>query len=164
LTSDYLFTHNVQEGRIRVSFAGAESSTGSGTVLEIVLDELDAELLSSLRLERVSLNEGRIPVRTGEVVPETPTTYRLAQNYPNPFNPQTTITYDLAKTGTVRLSVYAVNGQLVRTLVDGERPAGSYSVVWDGTDDAGRDVASGVYLCRMKAGEFVSTRKLLLIR
>ena len=64
----------------------------------------------------------------------------------------------------VRLSVYAVNGQLVRTLVAEERPAGRYSVVWDGTDDARRDVASGVYLCRMKAGEFVSTRKLLLIR
>ena len=93
-----------------------------------------------------------------------PEGYLLAQNYPNPFNPETTISYDIAKTGTVRVSVYALTGQLVRTLVDGERPAGSYSVTWDGKDDAGRDVASGVYLCRMVAGEYSAVRKLMLVR
>ena len=64
----------------------------------------------------------------------------------------------------MRLSVYALTGQLVRTLVDGERGAGRYSVTWDGTDDAGRDVASGVYLCRMAAGEYRAVRKMLVTR
>ena len=93
-----------------------------------------------------------------------PSGYLLSQNYPNPFNPETTIQYHLPGAGTVRLLLYNLSGQLVRTLMDGERPAGSYSVVWDGTDDAGRDVASGVYLCRMTAGEYRSVRKMLLTR
>ena len=93
-----------------------------------------------------------------------PSGYRLSQNHPNPFNPETTISYDVAKTGTVRLSVYALTGQLVRILVDGERLAGSYSVTWDGTDGAGRDVASGVYLCRMVAGSYSAVGKLVLMK
>ena len=163
LTGSYLLASKVEEGRIRASFAGVESKSGSGSVLEIVLGESDAGLLSSLRLERVFLNEGRIPVRIVRDA-ETPKAYRLAQNVPNPFNPQTTITYDVAKSGTVRLSVYALTGQHIRTLVDGERAAGRYSVVWDGTDDGGQDVASGVYLCRMKAGGYRAVRKLVLVR
>ena len=95
---------------------------------------------------------------------EVPSAFSLSQNHPNPFNPETTITYDIAETGTVRLSVYALTGQLVRTLIDGERPAGSYSLTWDGTDDAGRDVASGVYVCRMEAGDYRAVRKLVLVQ
>ncbi|MCK4607145.1 MAG: T9SS type A sorting domain-containing protein, partial [candidate division Zixibacteria bacterium] len=86
------------------------------------------------------------------------------QNYPNPFNPQTIIPYDVARASAVRLSLYALTGQRIRTLVEGERFPGSYSVVWNGKDAVGRDVASGVYLCRMVAGRFTATRKLVLIR
>jgi len=162
LTSGYLLVHTVQAGRIRASFAGAESRTGSGPVLEVVFDKSDAGVLSSLTLDRVVLNEGRIPVQV--VTSRTPTAYRLSQNHPNPFNPQTTIRYDVAKTGVVRVSLYALTGQRIRTLVRGVRPAGSYSVRWDNKDDAGRDVASGVYLCRMEAGEYRAVRKLVLVR
>jgi len=88
----------------------------------------------------------------------------LSQNHPNPFNPETTIRYDLAEAGAVRLSLYNVSGQLIRTLVDGERAAGSYSVTWDGRNDAGRDVASGIYLSRMEVGGFSAVRKLVLVR
>jgi len=164
LTSDYLFAHNVQDGSIKVSFAGAKSSIGYGPVLEVMFDEWDTELLSSLRLNRVSLNEGRIPVRIIGREVETPKAHRLSQNYPNPFNPQTTIPYDVPKTGAVCLSIHTLTGQQIRTLVDGERSAGSFSVVWDGRDDAGRDVASGVYLCRMEAREYRSVRKMILMR
>ena len=156
LTSDYLSVSNVYEDRVHFSFAGAESPVGGGRIAEILFSSAP----EGLTVDRVHLNEGRIPVR----IVETPTMYRLAENYPNPFNPETTITYDVAKAGTVRLSVYALTGQLVRTLMDGERSAGSYSVVWDGRDDAGRDVASGVYLCRMEAGHYRAVRKMLLVR
>ena len=164
LTSEYLLASNVQDGRIRASFAGPESSAGPGPVLEVVFDASDVELLSSLKLERASLNEGRIPVRVEGVASEVPTAYRLAQNYPNPFNPETAITYDIAKTGTVQLSIYALTGQQIRTLVNGERSAGTYSATWDGTDDTGQAVASGVYLCRMVSGDFSATRKLVLMK
>lgn len=95
---------------------------------------------------------------------EKPRDFCLSQNYPNPFNSQTTITYQVAQTCLVRLSIYALTGQFIRTLVDGNRPAGTHSVVWDGTDDAGQNVASGVYFCQMFAGSFSATRRLLLIR
>jgi len=93
-----------------------------------------------------------------------PLGYRLSQNPPNPFNVETTIIYDVAKTGVVRVSVHALTGQHVRTLVDGVRTPGSYSVMWDGRDDRGRDVASGAYLCRMEAGDYRAVRKLVLAR
>ena len=163
LTSDCLLVHNVQGGRIRASFAGAESRSGPGPVLEVVFDASDDDVLNSLKLERVFLNEGSIPARIVEDR-EIPEVYRLSQNYPNPFNPQTTIPYDAAKSGTVRLAIYALSGQRIRTLVGGERPTGRYSTVWDGTDDAGRAVGSGVYLCRMEAGDFRATCKVLLMR
>ena len=164
LTTDYLFAYNIQDSRIRLSFAGSESSTGPGTVLEVVFDEPDTEFLSSLRLDRVSLNEGRIPVRIAGREAKMPSAYRLSQNHPNPFNPETTIQYDLPEVDVVRLSVYALTGQLVRILVDAERTAGTYSVIWDGRDGAGRDVASGVYLCRMEVDDYLAVRKLLLVK
>jgi len=64
----------------------------------------------------------------------------------------------------VYLSIYALTGQHIRRLVDGEHAPGTYAVTWDGKDDAGRAVASGVYLCRMTAGELSGVRKMLLIR
>ena len=159
LIGDYLSAVNIREDHLRLSFAGAESPRGGGRIVEVVLEGTPI-----LSIDRVSLNEGGIPVRIvgGEV--EVPGAYRLSQNHPNPFNPETTITYDIAKAGTVRLSVYALTGQMVRMLVEGERPAGSHSVVWDGRDDTGREVASGVYVCRMEVGTYSAVRKMVLMQ
>ena len=109
----------------------------------------------------VSTEPTAVEISEGDAVPSG---YALSQNYPNPFNPETTIRYTLSETGAVHLSLYNVSGQLIRTLVEGERAAGSYSVTWDGRDDAGRDVASGMYLGRLEVGGFRSVRKVLLVR
>jgi len=164
LTSDYLLAHNVQDSRIRVSFAGAESSTGSGAMLELVFNESDVDLLNSLRLERVSLNEGMIPVQIVGRETETSTAYCLSQNHPNPFNPETTIRYALPAETWVTVSIYNTTGQRIRTLVEGEQATGHHRAVWDGRDDAGQAVASGLYLCRMVSGEFSAVRKMALVR
>ena len=164
ITSDYLLASNVQNGRIRASFAGAESSTGPGPVLEVVFAAWDAGLLGTLRLERVSLNEGRIPVSIQGVASETPTVYRLSQNYPNPFNSQTAIHYGLPIQSHVNISVYNMIGQKVAILLDKGIEVGTYSLIWDGKDDNGEDLASGVYLYRIEADGFVQTRKLVLMR
>ncbi|MCH7679036.1 T9SS type A sorting domain-containing protein, partial [candidate division KSB1 bacterium] len=74
-----------------------------------------------------------------------PVTFRLKQNYPNPFNPETAIQYHLPKTSEVRLIIYNLAGQLVTHLVDEQQHPGVYSVMWDGKDQFGNDVASGVY-------------------
>jgi len=83
---------------------------------------------------------------------------------PNPFNPSTTIRFELPQAGPVRLTVHALNGQRVRTLVDGTVEAGMHEVVWDGRDAFGRRAASGVYVCRLESGERAIVRAMTLLR
>ncbi|MFQ5708834.1 MAG: S8 family serine peptidase [bacterium] len=97
-------------------------------------------------------------------VPGIPQTFALEQNYPNPFNPSTTIRYQLPKSATVELTIYNVLGQPVNTLVRAHQPAGTYAVAWDGKNFAGQQVASGIYVYRLHAGNFVQTRKMLFLR
>jgi hypothetical protein len=92
------------------------------------------------------------------------TDYVLEQNYPNPFNPSTVISFQLPVNSEVTLSIYNMNGQLVKRLVAGEMSAGRHHLVWDATDDRGVRVASGVYLYVIKAGEFTAQRKLVLMK
>ncbi|MFQ6008288.1 MAG: T9SS type A sorting domain-containing protein, partial [Candidatus Zixiibacteriota bacterium] len=93
-----------------------------------------------------------------------PSEYTLSQNYPNPFNPRTTIEYSLPARSHVELTVYNILGQKVRTLIDKDQNAGRYTVPWDATDDLGNEVASGVYLYRLKAGEVTVSKKMLLLK
>ena len=95
-----------------------------------------------------------------------PKAFSLGQNTPNPFNPATTISYTVPEgnTAKVTLALYDLRGRLVRTLVDEVREAGAYNVFWDGRDDSGRQVPSGIYFYRMKAGDFNRTRKMILLK
>ena len=93
-----------------------------------------------------------------------PEQFRLSPNYPNPFNAGTIIPFALADHGPVRMTVYNSVGRRVRTLVDGELPAGAHQAAWDGRDEGGEEVASGVYLVRLRAGSGTATRRLLLLR
>ncbi|MFQ6608307.1 MAG: choice-of-anchor D domain-containing protein [Fidelibacterota bacterium] len=93
-----------------------------------------------------------------------PEKYALHQNYPNPFNPVTTIRYDLPEVADVRLTVYDLLGREVLRLVDERQEAGYQSVIWNGRDMLGREVATGVYIYRLTAGDFVMTRKLVLMK
>jgi hypothetical protein len=91
--------------------------------------------------------------------------FRLGQNAPNPFNPSTTIYYDVPDGGgTVTMSIYDVSGRLVRTLIDGYRPGGAGSVVWNGLNDHGQPLASGIYFYRMSAPGFIEMKKMVLLR
>ena len=95
---------------------------------------------------------------------DIPVATMLAQNYPNPFNPVTTIDYALNRKGHVSLKVYDVSGRLVRTLVSEVRDAGRHKSAWDGLNDTGSTVASGVYFYRMKAKGFEKNMKMVLLR
>ncbi|NIM20733.1 MAG: T9SS type A sorting domain-containing protein [Candidatus Latescibacteria bacterium] len=88
----------------------------------------------------------------------------LAQNYPNPFNPSTTIKYSIRERAHVSLNVYNVAGQLVRTLVNEEKPAGEYTKGWNGRSDAGESVSSGVYFYRIVSKNFTQTKKMILLK
>ncbi len=101
---------------------------------------------------------------TGDETPTAPAASFLAQNFPNPFNPTTRIAFGLAAPSNVSLRIFDVSGRLVRTLAEGERPAGNYSEFWDGRDARGAAVSSGIYFYRLKADSFERTMKMVLIR
>jgi hypothetical protein len=88
----------------------------------------------------------------------------LSQNYPNPFNPQTTIAFSLKDRGQVSLKVYNVNGELVRTLANENRAAGPHQLTWDGRNDSGQPVSSGVYFYKLVANNFAQTKKMVLLK
>ena len=88
----------------------------------------------------------------------------LNRSYPNPFLAAATIEYQLPRAGLVSLKVYNISGQLVKTLVDGERKAGYYSAVWNGRNGSGQGVSSGVYIVRLSSGDGTITKKLAKIR
>ena len=96
----------------------------------------------------------------------TPREFALHQNFPNPFNPDTTIKYDLAESADVTLQIYNVLGQVIRTLVASEaQNAGRYQIRWNGMDDRGVPVSSGIYFYQISAdGKFSDVRKLMLLK
>jgi hypothetical protein len=99
-------------------------------------------------------------------VDEPPLLYRneIFQNYPNPFNPATIIEYSIASAGLVEIAIFNVDGQKIRTLVGEVEMPGTYRARWDGKNDRGVPVASGIYFYRLKAGSFCGVKKMLLLR
>lgn len=93
-----------------------------------------------------------------------PAPYQLLQNYPNPFNPSTSISFVLKKSGHVTLTVYDLLGQKIKTLVTGSVQSGEHKVNWDGTNDEGKRVSSGVYVYRLEAGDSVRSKKMLFLK
>jgi hypothetical protein len=159
---------------------------GSGPVANLVftvddgVDEIEINAIElsnpdhSLRFYWNDYSSGRPEVRSIQPEFETlslpinpvtvPKTFALRQNSPNPFNPATRVSYDLPKASDVRVSVFNVLGQHVKDLVNGYQEAGSYEVVWNGKDEQGASVASGVYFYRIKTSEFSDTKKMLLLK
>lgn len=95
---------------------------------------------------------------------QIPTDFELSQNFPNPFNPETVIRYELKKNTEIELTIYNLLGQKIRVLVSKNQPAGSYQMTWNGTDELGRPVSSGVYLYELRAGDVRQSRKMLLLQ
>ena len=103
-------------------------------------------------------------VPDGEDLYQRPQEYWLSQNYPNPFNSQTVIEYSLPQAGRVKIIIYNILGQRVKVLLDDRELAGYKSVIWDGTNQKGKSVASGIYLYRIEAHDFVECKEMLLLR
>lgn len=93
-----------------------------------------------------------------------PANFYVSQNYPNPFNPETTLRYDLPEAAPVEIIVYNVLGEKIRTLINKNQPAGRYSVVWNGTNETGEIISSGIYFCIVKAGRHLEKRKMVFVK
>ncbi len=100
--------------------------------------------------------------------PSLPTTFSLSQNYPNPFNPSTTIAFEVpvmsGSNKRVSLTIYDVRGRRIETLLDDELEPGRYAIHWDGRNERGQSVASGIYLYRLRAGDETFTRKMTVLK
>ncbi len=167
LLAGFFAIHNVAEDTLKFAAASAQAAPDEGgTFAEVVLEDTGAtpELLFSL----VALNGDEIAV---EYVPRyvpppppvitaveeraaLPAGFHLQQNFPNPFNAETTISFTLAETTFVELVIYNAKGQVVRTLVQGQKAAGEHRLVWNGTDGRGKRVASGRYVAKMRGVGF----------
>jgi len=149
----------------QVHFDDTSAAGGVTYLATLVLKTRDeAGVTGAAARSDLSFDLSATVANTGTGTEAIPSLTRLVGNHPNPFNPRTTIAFDLAKAGRVRLAVYDVRGRRVASLVDGFRAAGSWSEVWDGTDLSGRPVASGVYLYRLEADGVDQTRSMTLVR
>lgn len=100
----------------------------------------------------------------GEKLKNVLRAFTLFQNYPNPFNPSTTIEYNLPEAGDVEIRIFNMNGQLVRSFSANDLSAGINKIVWDGKNEMGATVASGLYVCKVKFENLVVSKKMILIR
>jgi len=144
----------------RINMRLAES-LADGQPMELSLQKLLAVDANNVRM---ILSVDKKILVVGATQQATPAAFDLAQNYPNPFNPETKIEYSLPKASRVRLEIFGLLGQRIKTLVDGQQPAGFHALIWDGRDDDGRLMTSGVYVYQLTAEGFEKSRKLLLLK
>ena len=169
-----LFHHIVADGQVTVANGvyNGTAISGGGDVVRFVFrvlyefeDNARFEIADGLVFDPSQLQNPALVAGVLELQ-STPREFALHQNFPNPFNPDTTIKYDLAESADITLQIYNVLGQVVRTLVVSEaQNAGRYQIRWNGMDDRGVPVSSGVYFYRISAdGKFQNVRKLMLLK
>lgn len=169
-----LFQHWATDGQIRIanSVINGTAVSGGGDIVRLtfrVLQEFEEnarfEIADGLVFDPQQLSNLAVVAGVLELQ-STPMEFALHQNFPNPFNPDTTIKYELAESADVTLQIYNVLGQVVRTLVVSEsQPPGRYQIRWNGMDDRGVSVSSGVYFYKISAeGKFHDVRKLMLLK
>ncbi|MBD3289928.1 T9SS type A sorting domain-containing protein, partial [candidate division KSB1 bacterium] len=184
-SSGWLCEYNMKDSVLSIWMAGMEPVHGAGELLrlqftvhgiddnfvpvtinyalfdtgEIPVKKVSGgmNILSGFAEQKESKNEKQ-PLVAADV-------YSLGQNYPNPFNPNTTIEYSLAESGFVQLHIYNEVGHIVRTLINGFQSKGRYSIMWNGTDNAGKNVASGTYFYLMKSGsKVIDAKRMTLVK
>jgi len=182
--ANFTFVGNEVAGQsmvLGVNFAGEEIPAGTGAIVEVIfMVDPSATTGTSINLgisQLIVAAQGGIPLPSNGGTGvfsvnvgigdenEMPEKFELSQNYPNPFNPTTTIAYSVPEASEVRLGIYNMLGQEIRTLAVGDHQPGYYSTLWDGLDKNGVRVESGVYLYRMSSSAgFGATRKLVLLK
>lgn len=154
----FTYTGVIAQGEAMIRWEGAHKTVFMGVGIEGVTNESDRDLIVQRILDWFGSSTGVADAQGAAPL------LRLAQNSPNPFRPATSIAYELLAPGQVTLRVYDVSGRMVRNLVDRYQAAMPYAVVWDGTDDAGHAVASGVYFYRLETPGATQTRRMVLSR
>ena len=171
-----------QAGSFDVRFAGDWKYTESSGIIELmnntdmisvqfsikdgsewILESASGKVILNGNGEIQIVNSDSYSLYKGSVS-RTPETFALHQGYPNPFNPETTISYDISNVGNVEIVVYDMMGREIKTLVSGYHTPSTYQVVWNGTDNRGKIVPSGVYFYRMNSSKFTQVNKVMFLK
>ncbi len=158
--TEVAFVYSAGNSGMPIDYKFTDKKAEAGKTYFYYLQDID------IAGEKTKHNWVKVVVPPAELIP---TAFGLFQNYPNPFNPETWIPFDLAKDAPVSIRIYDVKGQLVRRLDIGERKGGSYLVkekaaYWDGKNQLGQSVSSGLYFYTLKAGDFLSTRRMVILK
>ena len=166
LGSGMMTAYNADNGNLLIAMAGSSPFSGSGKVAKITLQKRHTPIpVASTRVEITDalLNEVA-PVIEGHQYDGEVVRFSLGPVSPNPFSESAAISYSVPQAASVTIDVYDVNGRLVQTVYNGQVEAGTHQAIWDGRDSAGDKVARGVYFCRMNAGAFSATEKVVLLQ
>jgi len=164
--SSFIQQTHVNDGKIHFAAAGDQTIPVTGVITSIgfSVDE-NTQTDAAVFLQRLTLNEAQI--LESSISSENnaiPLSYELQQNYPNPFNPNTTIRFQMPERNNVTLKIYNIVGQEVKTLIQQSLEPGQHTFNWDGRDNRGLPVSSGVYIYRIRAGSFIATKKMILLK
>jgi hypothetical protein len=128
---------------------------------DVSVSDFDTSIISSNGPLMFTVEVSELLLNNNLVIPSE---FKLHQNYPNPFNPLTKIQYDIPNINNVSIIIYDLIGKNIKSLVNSEKPAGFYSVAWDGTNNFGKTVSAGIYVYMIQTGEFRSTKKMVLLK
>jgi hypothetical protein len=177
-TSPVVNAGKAGEGVLTFAAANPYGAEGTINILNVIFEVIGSEgARSDLKLEFSAmaaantyadllpyLQTAQTGVERGITVGGLPDEFSLAQNYPNPFNPSTKIGYSLPDAEHVTVTIYNALGQKVRTLVDEQKGAGTYELIWDGRDNSGKEAPVGVYLYKLQAGSFSEMKQMLFVK
>jgi len=171
-TKENSVEYKSENGMLKISMAGSESITLEEAILNIsfeVLPKAAEGTTTPIKFERASLNDFSGITKKDGSITVNPTATVLHQNYPNPFNPETWIPFKLAKDANVVVTIFDLNGKIVKTIDLGKKQVGSYmtkekAVYWDGKNELGEHVASGIYFYSLQANNFSCVKKMLIIK
>jgi len=163
-----VFVNSENQGEVKFAFASPLSLSGKKIQMNVYFIALDEESkfnpeiqLTKMKIDEKTVNLTAVnnPEKT-----ELPNNFQLMQNHPNPFNPETTIKFSIAKTEHVQILIYNQLGQKVKTLLNENKTPGVYELNWDGRNEFGEKVGSGIYLYKMLAGKYTAIKKMVYIR
>jgi hypothetical protein len=172
-----VYRYKIEVSEDKTNWKLVVDKTNNARRLQIQRDSFSAEAVRYLRITITSIGSsntwasfwefsvfGTWPTAVPQDDDRIPKKTELNQNYPNPFNPSTTIRYALKNEAQVVIEIYNSLGQKVRTLLDSRETAGCKAIDWNGTSDDGAPVSSGLYFCQLTAGDFVVTKKMILMK
>jgi len=141
-----------------------EDEKEAETIFTKIVKEYPNHYMAQYAINELGIEDYGYKYLAKEKIDDQETAELSINNYPNPFNPDTEIRYHLPEAIHINLEIYNLLGQKIRTLIDGQKPTGSHTIRWDGRDETGAAVSSGVYLYTLTAGRFCGTRKMVVIR